>query len=197
MFNNKSFHLLVIIVFFKIIFANSNQDFISNTTIIPFQKTSDTSPIIHLGIKQSDTQNHFISAIQIQPTYNLLIGGTLSPIIQPNNMSIYYNFLVGYLPNWKFFNFSNIIQLGMHRYRFGESPDSRWFHFLISESIKFKRLNTNISLSKMFNKKWEKNLILVSTQIKLLKSIFLTIGTTILNQKNSIHSSFLSININI
>jgi len=85
----------------------------------------------------------------------------------------------------------------MHRYRFGESPDSRWFHFLISESIRFKRLNTNISLCKMFNKKWEKNLILVSTQIKLLKSIFLTIGTTILNQKDLMHSSFLSININI
>ena len=90
--------------------------------------------MIHLGGLQDSSGVQPIAGIQIQPTSNLLLGGILSPRNINEDLSIYYHILIGYIPKWKLLKISsNIIQISMHRYRFGDTADYRWFSLSIME----------------------------------------------------------------
>ena len=73
-------------------------------------------------------------------------------------------------------NSSNMIQFGIHRYRFSESTDSRWFSLSLVESAKFGTFNVNLSWNKLFTKQWERNTLLLSTNIKLFNNFYLKPG---------------------
>ena len=73
-----------------------------------------------------------------------------------------------------------MIQIGIHRYRFGDTTDSRWFSFSVMESARLGNLNLNLCWNKLFTQKthkWERNTILISTTIKLIKDSYLQLGT--------------------
>ena len=97
-----------------------------------------------------------------------------------NDLAIYYHVLVGYIPKWKFFKISsNLIQIGMHRYRFSDSGDLRWFSFSVMESVKLGTLTMNLCWNRLFTQKWERNTVFLSTDIKLYKSFYLRPGTIV------------------
>ncbi len=137
--------------------------------------------MLHLGGLQVSSELQYVTGMQIQPTPNLLLGGVLSPRNINDDLSIYYHILIGYIPKWELLKVSsNMIQIGMHRYRFGDNADSRWFSFSVMESARLGNLNLNLCWNKLFTQKthkWERNTLLISTTIKLIEDFYLQLGT--------------------
>jgi len=182
----------------SLLFSGSAASFAAESSIIPFQHLPESRPMLHLGGLQDESGIQPISGIQIQPTFNLLLGGVLSPRNNNNDLSIYYHILVGYIPKWKLLKFSsNMIQVGMHRYRFGEIGDSRWFSFSVMESAYIGSLNLSLCWNKLFTQQWERNTILISTKIKLIKDIYLQPGAVAFFTPDLDYSPFLLMSINL
>ena len=194
----KSFQIILFGILTSLLFSSSAAYFAAESSIIPFQLSSESRPRLHLGGLQIESGIQPVSGMQIQPTSNLLLGGVLSPRINNNDLSIYYHILIGYIPKWKLLKFSsNMIQVGMHRYRFGGIEDSRWFSFSIMESTQIGSLNLNLCWNKLFTQKWERNTVLISTKIKLLDNIYLQPGAVTFFTPNFNYSPFLLMSINL
>ena len=191
-----SLQSIIVCISSSLLFSGSAASFAAESSIIPFQLLPESRPMLHLGGLQDESGIQPVSGIQIQPTFNLLLGGVLSPRNNNNDLSIYYHILVGYIPKWKLLKFSsNMIQVGMHRYRFGEIEDSRWFSFSIMESTQIGSLNLNLCWNKLLTKKWERNTVLISTKIKLLKDLYLQPGAIAFFTPDFDYSPFLLMSI--
>jgi len=187
---------LLLGIFFRFIFCVSEASFAAESSIISFQISPGSKPMLHLGGLQDENGIQPISGFQIQPTSNLLLGGVLSPRKINNDLSLYYHVLIGYIPNWKLLFFStNMVQVGMHRYRFSDDGGSRWFNFSVSEVAQIGSLNLNVCWNKIFTQSWERNTVLVSTKIKLLKDFYLQPGAIALFTPKFDYSPFLLVNI--
>jgi hypothetical protein len=185
-------------IFFRFIFCISDASFAAESSIIPFQIVPDFKPLIHLGGLQDGNGVNLVSGLQIQPTKNLLLGGVVSPRNTNNDLSLYYHILVGYIPEWNFLKFStNMIQVGMHRYRFNDSGGVRWFSLSVTETAKLGSLNLNVCWNKLFTQTWERNTVLVSTKIKLLKDLYLQSGAIAFFTPEFDYSPFLLVSINL
>ena len=172
-----SLQSIIVCISSSLLFSGSAASFAAESSIIPFQLSPESRPMLHLGGLQDESGIQAVSGIQIQPTFNLLLGGVLSPRNNNNNLSIYYHILVGYIPKWKLLKFSsNMIQVGMHRYRFGEIGDSRWFSFSVMESARIGNLNLQLCWNKLFTQQWERNTVFLSADIKLFKGFYLRPG---------------------
>ena len=193
--------LLQSIIFFismSFIFSNSNASFATESSIIPFQLSPNSRPMLHLGGIKDKLGIQLFSGIQIQPTSNLLLGGILSPRYNNNDLSIYYHIVIGYISKWGLRkSSSNMIQVGMHRYRFGNIEDSRWFSFSVLETTQVGNLNLNFCWNKLITQKWERNTILISTRIRVLENIFLQPGSVAFFTPNFNYSPFLLVSINL
>ena len=193
-----SLQIIIVCISSSFLFSGTAASFAAESSIIPFQLLAESRPMLHLGGLQDESGIQTVSGIQIQPTFNLLLGGVLSPRNNNNDLSIYYHILVGYIPKWKLLKFSsNMIQVGMHRYRFGEIGDSRWFSFSVLESAYFGSLNLSLCWNKLFTQQWERNTILISTKIKLLKDIYLQPGAVAFFTPDFDYSPFLLMSINL
>ena len=179
------------------LFSSSDADIASQSSIIPFQLLPNTRPMLHIGGFQDSSGIQLISGMQIQPTSNLLLGGVLSPRID-SNLSIYYHVLIGYSPKWKLLKISsNMIQIGMHRYRFGNTNDSRWFSLSVNELVHFGSLNMNFCWTKLFTQKWERNTVLISTRINLFKDLYCQPGAMAYFTPEFSYSPFFLLSLNI
>ena len=90
--------LLYMGIFFRFIFCVSDASFAAESSIIPFQLSPSSKPMLHLGGLQDKNGINLVSGIQIQPTNNLLLGGVISPRNYENDLSLYYHILIGYVP---------------------------------------------------------------------------------------------------
>ena len=177
MIPRASINYLILILSCHFLIAGSEASLAAKSSIIHFQLSPSSKPMLHLGGGQDSSGIRPISGIQIQPTANLLLGGVLSPRKIDNDLSIYYHVLIGYIPKWKFFKISsNLIQIGMHRYRFSNSGDLRWFSFSMMESVKLGSLKMNLCWNRLFTQQWERNTVFLSTDIKLFKGFYLRPG---------------------
>ena len=185
-------------IFFQFIFCVSNASIAAESSIIPFQLSPNSKPMLHLGGLQDENGINLISGIQIQPTNNLLLGGVLSPRNYENDLSLYYHVLIGYVPNWKLLKFStNMIQVGMHRYRFSDNGGVRWFSFSVTETAQIGSLNLNVCWNKLFTKQWERNTVFVSTKIKVFRDLYLQPGAIAFFTPEFDYSPFLLMSINL
>ena len=189
---------LVLSFLVNFLFCISGASIAAESSIIPFQLSPGSKPMLHLGGLQDENGVNPVSGLQIQPTSNLLLGGVLSPRKNGDDLSIYYHVLIGYIPNFKILKFStNIIQVGMHRYRFGDNGDARWFSFSVTEAAQLGSLNVNVCWNRLFTQQWERNTVLVSTKIKLLKDLYLQPGAIAFFTPNFDYSPFLLVSINL
>jgi hypothetical protein len=189
---------LLLSIFVNFLFCGSDASFAAESSIIPFQLSPGSRPMLHLGVLQNENGVNPVSGLQIQPTSNLLLGGVLSPRKNGDDLSLYYHVLIGYIPNFKIFKFStNMIQVGMHRYRFGDNGDARWFSFSVAEAAQLGSLNVNVCWNRLFTQQWERNTVLVSTKIKLLKDLYLQPGAIAFFTPNFDYSPFLLVSINL
>jgi hypothetical protein len=189
---------LLLSIFVNFLFCASDASFAAESSIIPFQLSPGSRPMLHLGVLQNENGVNPVSGLQIQPTSNLLLGGVLSPRKNGDDLSLYYHVLIGYIPNFKLFKFStNMIQVGMHRYRFGDNGDARWFSFSVAEAAQLGSLNINVCWNRLFTQQWERNTVLVSTKIKLLKDLYLQPGAIAFFTPNFNYSPFLLVSINL
>ena len=185
-------------IFVNFLFCVSDASFATESSIIPFQLSPGSRPMLHLGGLQNENGVNPVGGLQIQPTSNLLLGGVLSPRKNGDDLSLYYHVLIGYIPNFKLLNFStNMIQVGMHRYRFGDNGDARWFSFSVAEAAQLGSLNINVCWNRLFTQQWERNTVLVSTKIKLLKDLYLQPGAIAFFTPNFDYSPFLLVSINL
>ena len=181
-----------------LIFSQSDITTTSESSLIPFQFTSTSKPMLHLGGIQGKNGIRLMSGLQFQPTKNLLIGGVLSPRKIETDLTIYYHLAIGYIPKWKFLNISsNMFQIGMHRNRFGVDGDSRWFSFSFIESARFGNLNLNICWNRLFSQNWNRDTVLISTDLKLNKRIYLRPGAMVYFIPNYDYTPFLFVSINL
>ncbi len=177
MIPRTSINFFILILSINFLFSVSEASLAAESSIIPFQLSPSSKPMLHLGGVQDSSGIRPISGLQIQPTANLLLGGVLSPRKIDNDLSIYYHVLVGYIPKWKFIKISsNLIQIGMHRYRFSDSGDLRWFSLSFMESVSLGSLKMNLCWNRLFTQKWERNTVFLSTDIKLFKGFYLRPG---------------------
>ena len=177
MIARKSINYLILILSINFLFAGSEASLAAESSIIPFQPSPSSQPMLHLGGVQDSSGIRPISGIQIQPTANLLLGGVLSPQKIDHDLSIYYHVLIGYIPKWKFLKISsNLIQIGMHRYRFSDSGDLRWISLSFMESVSMGSLKMNLCWNKLFTQQWERNTIFLSTDIKIFRGFYLRPG---------------------
>jgi len=154
--------------------------------------------MLHLGGLQNQNGINLVSGMQIQSTNNLLLGGVLSPRNYENDISLYYHVLIGYVPNWKILKFStNMIQVGMHRYRFGDTGGVRWFSFSVTEAAQIGSFNLNVCWNRLFTQQWERNTVLVSTKIKVFRYLYLQPGAIAFFTPELGYSPFLLMSINL
>ena len=173
----KPVKFIIYYILMGLIFSQSDVSIASESSIIPFQFTPTSKPMLHLGGIQGQNDMRLVSGLQFQPTKNLLIGGVLSPHNIETDLSIYYNIVIGYIPKWKFLNISsNMFQIGMHRNRFGEDGDARWSSFSFMESAQFSNFNLNFCWNHLFTQNWDRDTVLISTDLKLSNSIHLRPG---------------------
>ena len=189
---------LLLSIFVNFLFCVSDGSFAAESSIISFQLSPGSRPMLHLGGLQNENGVNPVSCLQIQPTSNLLLGGVLSPRNNDGDLSLYYHVLIGYIPSFKILKFStNIIQVGMHRYRFSDDGGSRWFSFSVTEATQLGSLNLNVCWNKLFTQTWERNTILVSTKIKLLRNMYLQPGAIAFFTPNFNYSPFMLVSINL
>ncbi|SVE43204.1 uncharacterized protein METZ01_LOCUS496058, partial [marine metagenome] len=79
MISHKSIHYLILILSINFLFGGSDASLAAESSIIPFQLSPSSKPMLHFGGVQDSSGIRPISGIQIQPTANLLLGGVLSP----------------------------------------------------------------------------------------------------------------------
>ena len=167
----------IVILFFSNIFCQTNGSISATPSIIPFQISQINKPMIHIGGVEEKNGYRLISGLQFQPTNNLIVGGVLSPQKNQEDISIYYQIALGYIPKWKLLNISsNMFQFAIHRNRFGDEGDKRWFSFSVLEYSKFGKLKLNLCLNKLFSKNKEENTVLFSTDIKINNNMYLRPG---------------------
>ena len=181
-----------------LIFSQPDISITSEPSIIPFQFSLTSTPMLHLGGIQGQNNMRLMSGLQFQPTKNLLIGGVLSPHKIETDLSIYYNIVIGYIPKWKFLNISsNMFQIGMHRNRFRENADARWYSFSFMESAQFGSFNLNLCWNRLFSKNWDRDTVLISTDLKLSNSIHLRPGALAFFTPNFDYTPFLFMSIDL
>ena len=168
---------IILLLWPNTLFGSSDALFATESSIIPFQLSSATKPILHMGALWDSSGVNLISGIQIQPTTNLLLGGALSPQQDKDDLAIYYHMLIGYTPKWKLLKItSNMFQIGIHRYRFSTRGDLRWLSFSVMEKTTIGNLNINMCWNRLFTQKWERNTVFISTDIRLLRGLYLRPG---------------------
>ena len=198
MYKRISLKIIICWINMNLLFCSSDASFAAESSIIPFQLSPSFSPILHIGGLKDKLGIQPVSGIQVQPTPNLLLGGVLSPRNNDNDLAIYYHILIGYISKWKFYKFStNMIQIGMHRYRFGEIGDSRWFNISLLESVQIGNVYLNLCWNKLLTKQWERNTILCSTKIKLVKNFYLQSGAVSYFTPSFNYSPFLLVSMTL
>ena len=98
---------IYLFLFISSIYSQSDAYTASEESIIPFQFTPASKPMLHLGGMQGQYGMRLLVGLQFQPSKNLLIGSILSPHKIETDLSIYYHIAIGYIPQWKFFTISS------------------------------------------------------------------------------------------
>lgn len=175
-FHQILFSILILALSGNLLFGISDASIAARNSIIPFQFSPASRPMLHLGVLNEKGMD-FAGGFQISPTSNLLLGGVISPQQSGDDLALYYQVLAGYKPDWEFLKISsNMILVAMHRYRFGEGGDSRWISFTVTESANFGSMSANLCWNRLFSKSWVRNTLFASTTVKLLKNIQLQPG---------------------
>jgi len=194
----KLVKFIIYYIWMGLIFSQPDISITSEPSIIPFQFSLTSTPMLHLGGIQGQNNMRLMSGLQFQPTKNLLIGGVLSPHKIETDLSIYYNIVIGYIPKWKFLNISsNMFQIGMHRNRFGEDEDARWSSFSFMESAQFGNFNLNFCWNRLFTQNWDRDTVLISTDLKLSNSIHLRPGVLAFITPSFDYTPFLFMSIDL
>ena len=174
---NKIFKLTFFLFLLNIILCQSTETNSSIPSLMPFQLSPTSKPIIHIGGIEENEDTRFLTGIQLSPAKNLLIGGVISPFKTNSDISVYYHLAIGFIPEWKLFKLSsNMFQIGLHRDKFEKDGNKRWFSLSIMESGRFFNFNYNICANRLVSSVKEEDTLMMSTNIKLKNSIYLRPG---------------------
>ena len=195
--NNFS-KLFIYILFSGLLLSQSNEFMSSAPSLIPFQLSPTSKPLLHLGGIEENKQIRFLSSLQFPLSSNLLIGGLLSPHKIESDLSIYYHIAIGYIPEWKLLKISsNMLQIGLHRDKYADGENKRWFSFSIMESNQFGNLNLNFCWNRLFAKNQKKDTLVISSDIKINNNIYIRPGALAYFKPELDYSPFLLISIKL
>ena len=79
----------------------------------------------------------------------------------------------------------------------GDNGGARWFSFSVTEAAQLGSLNLNVCWNRLFTQQWERNTVLVSTKIKLIKDLYLQPGAIAFFTPNFDYSPFLLVSVNL
>jgi len=117
---------------------------------------------------------------------NLGIFGALQPFSSTGDLVLYLNTGLSYLPeNILLKQYSTTLGFGMHRMRFGDSGDYRYFNLQISGSIPAKHYDIKFDWQRLFDTNWQVNQFHIYLMKKLARGVFLQVGTDIPTNLNT------------
>ncbi len=112
------------------------------------------------------------------PNLNLL--GTIQPISNNSDISLYLNMGVSYLPGGTFFTqYAASIGFGMHRIRFKNANDYRYYHLKMAATIPSKHYNIKLDWQRLFDTKWHDDEFHIYLLKQLPWGLLLQIGSDI------------------
>ncbi len=112
-------------------------------------------------------------------TPNLQLCGTLEPVLYGNDPKLYFNIGLGYLPTWNWQGASApLIGFGMHRMRFASQGDSRWYHISLTSVNKWRDIDFNIGLIRLFDVQWNHYQVLFGINHTVTENIRIHFGLT-------------------
>ena len=195
--NNFS-KLINYLLFSGLLLSQSNESMSSTPSLIPFQLSHTSKPLLHLGGIEENKQIRFLSSLQFPLSSNLLIGGLLSPHKIESDLSIYYHIAIGYIPKWKLLKISsNMLQIGLHRDEYADGGNKRWFSFSIMDSNQFGNLNLNFCWNRLFTKNQKKDTLVISSDIKINNNVYIRPGALAYFRPEFDYSPFLLISIKL
>ena len=174
-------HIYLIIIycflFFNFPLAQTNNIDSSMPSLMPFQSSPNSKPIIHFGAIEENENMRFLTGLQFSPAKNLLIGGVMSPLKAQSDLSIYYHLAIGFKTEWQLLKTaSNMFQIGLHRNRFENGEDKRWFSVSVTESGHFGKFNFDVCANRLVSSIKEENTLMMSTNITINDFIYLRPG---------------------
>ncbi len=104
------------------------------------------------------SENQFRNSISSVwwPSPNLFLSAGISPNKSNNDINLYYQSSIGYTPEWTFSEkLNSTISMGMHRYRFSDIGNYRWYHFAILESANLYEFEWNLNWIYLFDSNWK------------------------------------------
>ena len=194
------FHLIIIFcfLFFNFPLAQTNNINSSMPSLMPFQSSPNSKPIMHIGAIEENENMRFLTGIQFSPAKNLLIGGVISPLKAQSDLSIYYHLAIGFKTKWKLLNTaSNMFQIGMHRNRFENGEDKNWVSLSVTESGHIGKFNFDVCANHLVSSIKEENTLMMSTNITIKNFIYLRPGMIAHLKPSFIYNSFLLISMQI
>ena len=90
-----------------------------------------------------------------------------------------------------------MFQVGMHRNRFEDTGDARWFSFSLLESLQFGIINMNLCWNHLFTNKWEKDTIFISTDLNLSNNFYLRPGALVYFTPDFDYTPFLLLSVDL
>ena len=133
-----------------------------------------------------------------KPSSNLVISGLIEPALLEEDAHLYLNMALGYIPDWDgFLGHSPVIEFGMHRLRFADIGEYRWFHFRIGQEIETRVGAVQLGLIRLFDANWNHYQLQSQFTRELNKSIALQIGCISQNIQSSVIQPYLAVNVKL
>ncbi|MBC8213563.1 MAG: hypothetical protein ISR90_04975 [Candidatus Marinimicrobia bacterium] len=151
---------------------STEKHFASEVSQITYQPLEFSSISISASSQYSENQftNNICSVWW--PSPNLFISAGMSPNKSDDDINLYYHSSLGYTPLWTLSDkFSTTVSIGMHRFRFSDEGDFRWYHFAILESVNFFEIDWNLNWIYLFDTDWEHHQLQVETA-KTIKELY-------------------------
>ena len=90
-----------------------------------------------------------------------------------------------------------MLQIGLHRDKYADGENKRWFSFSIMESNQFGNLNLNFCWNRLFAKNQKKDTLVISSDIKINNNIYIRPGALAYFKPELDYSPFLLISIKL
>ncbi len=117
---------------------------------------------------------------------NLSLFGAMQPLSNTGDIGLYVNTGFSYLPESVLLKqYFMTIDFGMHRLRFKDSGDSRYFHLRIAGRIRSRHYDVKLDWQRFFDTKWQVNQFHIYLMKKLPGGLFIQMGTDIPTNLNT------------
>lgn len=114
------------------------------------------------------------------PTSNLALSGAFLPEVDTDNINAYLNVGFRYLPEINLPALDNFSTgFGMHRLRFGDVTEHRWYNFELAATIPGRSYDIYLHWQYLFDTSWSEHQFNAALYRKIYQNLAIQLGTEI------------------